>query len=1073
MRLSVPDVPYTPSECEIIFRLFLSQLKLLKSKDEELEDYHTFLLNSLNTVKSARLIVTVDSEELFLDYFEGISQLINEVSKDFQAGLLDVLEQIIHQLFFEDKEIPKSVLELIFNNMDEKRQKENPQAYAMTKSLCRNNSDSLQPSVAKYFSEFVLPSKKKMEPSEEKENLKLVVKAHKLIKLINSAAPTLLLAVMPQLELSLNDEKEKLRQLSTETLGSIFAGSDSNLASRYLVCWKSWLKRRFDKAPIVRISWVQQCSLFYEMNSPYINEISNCLEDKILDVDEKVRSACCATIDSLEYLYVKEVVPESLLRSISKRIRDKKHSVRVNSINLITKLFNWSYEDQYSNDLEAIEKFSWIPDELLDAMYTNEKDIILLCEIGFRKNILESLKSTNRANKLLFVLSKLTEKSYKAFIGMLNKQQGLTKDMHIFIETCKKLGGEIKKYSENDEQLIQLATLLSTRITDFLPNSQASAEELLKYSSNNDPIFNSLVGKVLNSSLSISTLNTSAVKALERIEIVAPNLKSIFENIFIKLSPSLIHQSLIPSILAKIKIKNNTSKYNELPENHRKIISTAEEYLSDIAEIYPILFGKHILDISDILNSEKCNKLKWLKTLSKYCLVAKKTLPVIKELNSTLENIITNGTPQESKYAAISISCLPNADQQIDTWVNRTVDNLDLKSDKLATHLKALAQLIKYSTFYVEQQIENIMKFVFDKLLIKNLKDVDVDGNTFNTEELPGILQAKLYAISFLVNRVDYYANNKKWAELAKPVFFLLWAILEKDGELQEENDTPNFIKSHLRIKAATSILKLAKHPNYFQYISPRQFILLAQTIQDPYLYVRERFSLKLIKYLRSQILPTKFVTILFCAAHEGDYDLKSQITSFCKTYLSASKIGKRSAQLIEGTIARLIHLLAHDPEFSNKPSSLKLFAKYFEFFLSCIATSENISYIYSIAGRVKSLEDCVDPSKNENLYALSDLCQYVINLKKDRNHWVVETYPVEIKLPKELFNPLPYNQQNRDNLMKSFLPSEFQDDSIHFMKPPEIESTPVQTRSKDDSKRKNTEEPIAKRSKKTTKADA
>lgn len=68
----------------------------------------------------------------------------------------------------------------------------------------------------------------------------------------------------------------------------------------------------------------------------------------------------------------------------------------------------------------------------------------------------------------------------------------------------------------------------------------------------------------------------------------------------------------------------------------------------------------------------------------------------------------------------------------------------------------------------------------------------------------------------------------------------------------------------------------------------------------------------------------------------------------------------------IEMSLVQLIHLLAHHPDFDDTEDDVKLFIPYIELFLDCVATSENISFLYHIGQKIKATTDAVDPENSK-----------------------------------------------------------------------------------------------------------
>jgi sister chromatid cohesion protein PDS5 len=64
------------------------------------------------------------------------------------------------------------------------------------------------------------------------------------------------------------------------------------------------------------------------------------------------------------------------------------------------------------------------------------------------------------------------------------------------------------------------------------------------------------------------------------------------------------------------------------------------------------------------------------------------------------------------------------------------------------------------------------------------------------------------------------------------------------------------------------------------------------------------------------------------------------------------------NSTLLEKSLPRFLHLLAHHPDFGTEVDDLKGFAPYIEFFLDAIAMTDNVSFLYSMAVQLKGYED-------------------------------------------------------------------------------------------------------------------
>ncbi|RKP22911.1 hypothetical protein SYNPS1DRAFT_31415 [Syncephalis pseudoplumigaleata] len=125
-------------------------------------------------------------------------------------------------------------------------------------------------------------------------------------------------------------------------------------------------------------------------------------------------------------------------------------------------------------------------------------------------------------------------------------------------------------------------------------------------------------------------------------------------------------------------------------------------------------------------------------------------------------------------------------------------------------------------------------------------------------------------------------------------------------------------------------------------------------------------------------------------------------------------------------SIARLIHLLAHHPDFSTSTDDLTHFSRYIDFFIECCVSSTNISLIFHIVTRLKTVCD-IEPmnDRSENIYILSDLAQLIIRDRSSAQQWALTTYPGPLSLPHDLFRRLS-TTMIAETLRKNHLPRDY-----------------------------------------------
>lgn len=117
--------------------------------------------------------------------------------------------------------------------------------------------------------------------------------------------------------------------------------------------------------------------------------------------------------------------------------------------------------------------------------------------------------------------------------------------------------------------------------------------------------------------------------------------------------------------------------------------------------------------------------------------------------------------------------------------------------------------------------------------------------------------------------------------------------------------------------------------------------------------------------------------------------------------------------------------------------------SRYIELFLDCIATKENISLLLYLAMKMKIVRDpksqghsevrllshsslrCADEVGCQNLYVLSELAEYVIKMRAQLHSWVLSTHPGNIRMPGDIFKPLPSKEAAQDNRKMQWISQE------------------------------------------------
>lgn len=89
------------------------------------------------------------------------------------------------------------------------------------------------------------------------------------------------------------------------------------------------------------------------------------------------------------------------------------------------------------------------------------------------------------------------------------------------------------------------------------------------------------------------------------------------------------------------------------------------------------------------------------------------------------------------------------------------------------------------------------------------------------------------------------------------------------------------------------------------------------------------------------------------------------------------------------------------------------------------VATVENISLLYYLAGRLKTVRDITTKDNSINLYILSELGQHLTSTLANQRKWTLAAYEGKVKLATDIFKPLPSSEVQREISQKVYLTEE------------------------------------------------
>ncbi|KAM5446474.1 Sister chromatid cohesion protein pds5 [Microsporum audouinii] len=981
---------------------------------------------------------------------------------------------------------------------------------------------------------------------DEGENIKDLNKAHRLIRELWRACPDVLQNVIPQLEAELSADSISLRLLATQTIGDLAAGigiagppadppmdpaayphhslnedtetlspvnalltpiSPKPFSQAHSSTYESFLTRRQDKSASVRASWATAIGRILltsaggtGLNTAESKSLVSGLTKALGDADEKVRIAAVEAIAKFGY---KDVIkklgadgglsaPDSLLSVLAERVKDRKHVVREQAMNVLGKMWAVASGDIEANNEEVITILKDAPSKIFDAYYTNDLDLQALLDHVIFEVLLpltyppikskqakgkpktpkdnqgnDSDADSIRARRILTLVNGLDEKSKNVFFAFQSRQLKMGAFMDFYLTACEEYNGGVM--DENEEAVKAKLTRVIDQLSKMLPESSRASADLWKFAKMHDRRSYHLIRFAMAAASDYRIVARAIRELSNRVSSSTTATTTMLESLMplIYRSSSLIfNRSHIPCIM---KISRT---------DEHGLGNTAHEILRETSSQNPEVLETHVQEMCKDLesqapsaqNSDDPSVEEILKACAGFAKKLPAKLPTHKQFQVALTNYAMYSSSPVAAKCAVSIimATAEKKEMYARDLVKKSIQKFSYGSEHFLTKLAALSQLTLLASKEIDREEDTILNIATDQILFKNRNPKAKSGYSWS-EEVDEELQAKEWALKILVNRVrsrDHSDKDEDFRQYADTVYAILNTLIGKQGELSKTNDTPSSQKSRLRLLAANLVVKLcASKVVCDRMFTPQNFNAIALVTQDPLLEVRRGFIGQVKKRLvQTPNLNPRWYIITFLVAFEPNgnlYDstltwIRSRASFFSRRpSTSAAGQDQQSSQTtMEALFARLLSLLAHHPDYPPESSDeattvddLLDFTRYILFYLSAVANENNLSLIFHIAQRVKQAQDAISdpdmaPTMSARLHTLSDLSQATIRMFSEcysQQHKIggsggsgvaniLQTFPGKIRLPSSLFANIPSHQVAQSTAEKNFLPEEVED---------------------------------------------
>ena len=832
--------------------------------------------------------------------------------------------------------------------------------------------------------------------------------------------------------------------------------------------YHSFVGRKNDKAATVRAAWTTAVGRILATSAGGIglsrddgSALVKALGDRLNDPDERVRLAAVKAIARFSFRDIMTKLapnggvstPGSLLSILADRARDRKLAVRVEGMTTLGRMWGVAVGEIADGNGSVISTLAMIPSKICDAFYANDAEVnVLLDHVLFEQLLPLSYPATRkgpknsngdsqatqangdgsldadklRVERILLLVKFLDPKSKKAFFAMQSRQSTFANVLAAFLKCCAEYNGGVM--DENAKETKSKLDALIKWLADFSPDSLRMSSDLQRYAKMHDRRSYQLLQFAMNTDSDFKTVHKSIKEFTKRMQ-AAPGapagIMETFEPIIYRSASLLYNKSHLPGFL----------QFSRSDENG--LGATAHEVMHEISQRMPKIFSSNVKELCESLQEKAPSEVKanasgsveTLRACAEFAKSRPQDIPHDRKFVQTLNNYaLYSTTPKAAKYA-VSILMAASTRKEMHTkdLLEKTTSNWKYGESHFLTRLATISQLSIMDSHFADEVSDEILDITTQQILLKvrtPARDTDLSWQT--DAELDEECQAKIWAVKILVNRLRGTEDPKSAKQIAAPVFKLMNALIFNEGEISKQKDTPQAHRSRLRLQAARSMLKLCTYKTFEGFLTPTDFSRLAFVAQDRQAYVRRGFVEKLQKYLVKGKLSNRFYTIIFLTAFEPQLDFRSSIITWIRS--RAKVFAEKKVLVMESIFARLLSLLAHHPDYSTDPAELTDHAQYVLYYITSVASEDNLGLIHKYAERVKQARDGISLEDSDRLYVLSDLAQAVIRKWEEKKGWSMQVWPAKVGLPTGLFAALPSHEVAQEIAEKQYLPAGMED---------------------------------------------
>lgn len=1048
LRVYAPEAPYKDQEqVKTIFLFLIKQLSGLKDPKDPAFKRYFYLLENLAYVKSFNMCFELeDCQEIFCSLFSLMFKIINDDhSNKVKSFMLDVLSPLIT----ESDVVSNELLNVILINLVEPNKREKKQAYTLAKELIVKTSETLESYIQAFFNHVLILGK-------EEKNLLIFTKVYELIYELYQCCPSILLAVLPQLECKLKSAQLQERLSAVALLARMFSEPGSTLAKQYPTLWRAFLGRFNDISIHIRIKCVQYCMHFLVHHPDLRKDITETLKLRQHDAHEQVRyEVVMAIIATAQKDFEAVADSEDLLTFVRERTLDKKFKIRKEAMSGLAMIYKKFLTEQ--SVPPATEKAAqWIKDKILHGYYMSALEDRLLVERLLNTSLVPyGLPPAVRMKKLYYLMSNAGNNATKAFIELQKHQLAVRRTVAEWVDLHRKPPSPTVQ-----KEMMQKVHHISTK---FLPESVKAQEFLTKFSIHMKQAPELLQGMeaILNPNVSCEVCVRTTSSVLKKLgQPVMTNLyyntiKMLLERVS---SVMIDHESLLILVgYVEGAVKGTDPSIAE--ECGIELAQAAERGLK-LLVMLSFVFPAHFLHedvlmrLTALLEFDDENVaphiLSAFTFLGKYRPLCETCPALFPKLITLCKAYAEIGTPKQAKNA---VRCLyVNVPDRRDEIFTEILDTLKGTLAPHSEHYRTAVVALGHIAHNLPETFPVLIKNIVSRKIVKELL-VREDGGSGDVseepwceeEELPEETRCKLEGLKCMAR---WLLGLKRDELSAQKTFRMLNAFIVHKGDLLQQNHLSKAEMAHLRLAAGAAMLKICEQKGVGDQFTAEQFYNLSHLMIDEVPQVREAFASKLHKGLSKGIpnkcLPLDFMGMYALAGREPERRLRTLVRQYMmadvvrrRDYVRSITVGTKVEQAVmqlphimpDYMFAFAVPVLTHDPIYkrSDNVAELKIMKQCLWFILEPLIT-HNDFYCYgfykTLVERMKNHKDALDETDetvNFKLWALCDLGMSIIWSKS--TSFEMREFTFDVRIPIMYFTPQDENFSNT----RVFLPPELQ----------------------------------------------